>query len=128
MEDLERLVGVERDDRLRDRSEVPVDEVADRLLSSSPRTGAPGNEELEAGRAERVLRIDEEQAYARPSRADDRTSCSTAHDRASAKRASYSTLPHLAHPLRADVGRSGSGPAMRLYATRPRWLTCRRRR
>src|SRR6185503_9699653 len=59
MEDLEWLVGVQRRKRLRDRTEVPVDELAEpaRVVERAG-TAAAGDEQLEAGRAERVLDVD----------------------------------------------------------------------
>ena len=67
VEDLERLMAVERRDDLRQRGEVPVQEVAQSpAVVQRPRTGAPGDEELEPRGAERVLNVDEQQARANP--------------------------------------------------------------
>src|SRR5215211_4128116 len=57
MEDLHRLVRVERQDDLRDRVEVSVDELAD----APAVVDRAGHEELEARYTERVLHVDEEQ-------------------------------------------------------------------
>ena len=63
MEDLERLVRVQGHDGLGDRMEVSVEEGAQPpAVLERARAGASGDEELEAGRAERVLHVDEEQA------------------------------------------------------------------
>jgi hypothetical protein len=64
MEDLECLVGVERDDDLRDQAELVVDERAQppAVVERAVARAAP-HEELEAGRAERVLRVDGEEAH-----------------------------------------------------------------
>lgn len=62
MEDLKRLVGIERDDRLRDRVQVPVDEGAESpVVVEGARSRATRDEELEAGSAERVLGVDEQE-------------------------------------------------------------------
>ena len=62
VEDLERLVRVERGHDLRERAEIAVDELAEppRVVERS-RPGAAGDEELEAGRAERVLHVDDDE-------------------------------------------------------------------
>ena len=61
VEDLERLVGVERRDDLRQGRQVPVEELAQaRVVLERAAARAPGDEELEAGRAERVLHVDEQ--------------------------------------------------------------------
>jgi hypothetical protein len=62
VEDLERLVRVERGDDLRDRVQVPVDELAEpaRVVQGA-RPRAAGDEELEPGRAERVLDVDDDE-------------------------------------------------------------------
>ena len=67
MEDLQRLVRVERREDLRDRAEVAVDELAEaaRVVERSG-AGAAGDEELEAGRAERVLDVDDHERDAEP--------------------------------------------------------------
>jgi hypothetical protein len=65
VEDLEGLVRVHGDDGLRDRREVPVQEVAQAptvLQRAHARTAR--DEELEAGRAEGVLQVDRQQADA----------------------------------------------------------------
>ena len=63
MEDLERLVGVERRDDLGQGRQVPVEELAQaRVVLERAGARAPGDEELETGRAERVLHVDEQQA------------------------------------------------------------------
>jgi hypothetical protein len=67
MEDLECLVRVERDDDLRDRSEVPVHERAQSpAVLDGTAARSSGHEELEPGRAKRVLDVDGEQADAPP--------------------------------------------------------------
>jgi hypothetical protein len=67
VEDLERLMAVERRDDLRQRGEVPVQEVTQSpAVVQRPRAGAPGDEELEPRGAERVLNVDEQQARANP--------------------------------------------------------------
>ncbi len=61
VEDLERLVRVERDHDLCDRAEVPVEERAEALrVVCGARAGPPGDEELEPRRAERVLLVYEQ--------------------------------------------------------------------
>jgi hypothetical protein len=67
VEDLERLVRVERDDHVRDRREVPVHERAQSAaVLDGTAARSSGHEELEYGRAERVLEVDGEQADASP--------------------------------------------------------------
>ena len=67
MEDLERLVRVECDDDLRDRREVAVHELAQApAVLDGTAARSSGDEELEPGRAERVLEVDGEQAHAPP--------------------------------------------------------------
>ena len=62
VEDLERLVRVERGHDLRERAEVAVDELADAArVVERPGPRAPGDEELEARRAERVLHVDDDE-------------------------------------------------------------------
>ena len=67
MEDLERLVRVERRHDLGQRAEVAVDELAEpaRVVERAG-AGAAGDEELEAGRAERVLNVDDDESDAEP--------------------------------------------------------------
>ena len=63
VEDLHRLVGVERRHDLGDRVEVPVEELAEAaVVVDGPRPGAPGDEELEARDTERVLHVDRDEA------------------------------------------------------------------
>ena len=65
VEDLERLMRVERGDDLRDRAQVPVEERAQApAVVERARSRAAGDEELEAGRAERVLRVHEQETDA----------------------------------------------------------------
>ena len=61
VEDLERLVRVERRHDLRHGREVPVHELAD----AASVLDRPLDDELEAGRAERVLDVDQDEANAR---------------------------------------------------------------
>jgi hypothetical protein len=65
VEDLERLMRVERDDCLRDQIEVVVDERAEpAAVVERPRPRTTCHEELEPGRAEGVLGVDGEEADA----------------------------------------------------------------
>src|SRR4029453_16284946 len=59
VEDLHRLMGVERRHDLGDRVEVPVDELAEAaVVVDRARAGTACDEELEGGDAERVLDVD----------------------------------------------------------------------
>jgi hypothetical protein len=108
VEDLERLVRVERDDGLRDDAEVAVEEGAEapRVLHGA-RTRSSRDEELEPRRAERVLHVYEQETGAnavlrctrdlvllRP--ADRVTEASLVVD-----------LPHLPHAIEVDVRGQG---------------------
>ena len=87
MEDLERLVGVERRHDLRQRAEVAVDELAEpaRVVERA-RAAAAGDEELEAGRAERVLDVDDDEGDAEAVVGGGGTPCCSRQRSASAKR------------------------------------------
>ena len=62
MEDLQRLVRVERRHDLGQRAEVAVDELAEAArVVERARARAARDEELEAGRAERVLHVDDDE-------------------------------------------------------------------
>ncbi len=66
VEDLERLMRVERDDGLREDVEVAVQKRAEALrVVHCARARPPGHEELEARRAERVLHVHEQEAGAK---------------------------------------------------------------
>ena len=66
VEHLHRMVGVEAREDLRDRAKVAVDELAQAtIVVNRARAGAPGDEELEAWDAERVLEVDAEEADAK---------------------------------------------------------------
>ena len=114
VEDLERLVRVERNDRLRDPPEVAVDEVAETpVVVQGPGRERPATKSSKSG-VQNVFCASTTSRHTRVlSRADGRTSCSTAHDHASAKRASYSTFHTSPTRSGRTWGRSGSGPAMR---------------
>jgi hypothetical protein len=65
VEDLHNSVGVEARHGLRDRAEVPVDELAQTpVVVDRARPGASGDEELEVRDAERVLDVHGEEAHA----------------------------------------------------------------
>ena len=66
VEDLERLVRVQRRDDLRQRAQVAVDELAEpaRVVERG-RSRPAGDEQLEAGRAERVLDVDGDECDAK---------------------------------------------------------------
>jgi hypothetical protein len=67
VEHLGRVVGVEAGEDLRDRAEVPVQELAEAAgVVDRARARPSGDEELEIRDAERVLDIDQEQAEPEP--------------------------------------------------------------
>ena len=104
VEDLHRLVRVECRDDLRDRAEVPVDELAEPAVV----VGRARDEQLEVRGAEGVLGVDREQRDPRASRhAPARGACSLAQSSASIARSSYGTRQHLLDPARVPVGRKG---------------------
>ena len=111
VEDLQRLVRVERGHDLRQRAEVAVDELAEATsVVERPCPRAPGDEELEARRAERVLHVDDDDARSGSDRPP--PARSTAR-RASARRRRNARRSRRARPRRRDLGSSAGGAEAR---------------
>ena len=108
VEDLERLVGVERHDGLRDDTEVAVEEGAEALrVVHGARTRSSGDEELEPRRAERVLHVHEQEAGANVVLRCTRDPVLSRPGDGVTEAGLVVHLPHLPHAVEVDVRGQG---------------------